>query len=93
MVDGLNLHIVFHLSGGAGMKAEQERLSSLFRREFGDVQDCVFYSEDFKESIFKVQRPIFVQDEENRLFFEKLANLFEVTADLRPHFTQFHEGA
>lgn len=91
-IDDLTLCIAFHIPNDSSPENIIIKLDHVISRIFGRSQtlDNISGNENNHEVIYKVHKPLMNSFSENREFFNKLDELFNLTHDIFPHFTQLH---
>ena len=85
----LSIHIAFHIQEDVKASSESARLikqvSSIFQDALESTTEIV--TNDSREIVTKIRRPLMSSNEDEREFFEKVLHLFELTHAKKPHFT------
>lgn len=86
------LYIAFHLKNSGNTAVAAGELTSLVYKHFAEdrVEALDLDLSRDLEAIFRVSKPVLDTQEENLAFFQALKELFEVTEDYSPHFTQLY---
>ena len=87
--EDFNLYIAFHPAESNLFTRSLIKIDHLMQNEFGDTQKCEYENPEHLEVVYRVQKPIFVSDEDFKVFFLKLRTVFNSLSSLKPHFTQY----
>lgn len=85
-----NIYISFHIAGVQDFHKSSRTIDSVMRDIFDDDCECVLSADGHsREVVYKIQRPVFYANGEQRNFFHKLDEAFGNLQDFYPHFTHF----
>lgn len=87
--EDFNLYLAFHPSDESSFMRSLVKVDQLMRKEFDDTQKREYENAGHLEIIYRVQKPIFVSEEDLKGFFLRLRTVFNSLSSLSPHFTQF----
>lgn len=88
-----SIYVLFHPTPEHTFEVEVQKVDDAMAALFGDTYEMVFSDARVREVTYRLQKPLLESTSEALRFFEDLRKLFAQTAELRPHFTQFYEGA
>lgn len=91
-IGDFNIYISFHPSDERKFNVAVNNLDNTINKLFKGTNSREYISITEQEIIYKIQIPIINSNDEMKLFFELLRELFNITSSLCPHFTQYHES-
>lgn len=85
----LSVFVAFHINEDVKASGESARILSAVSDLFGDQSEKAheLATMDSREIVIKIRRPVMDSTQDEKEFFEKLSQLFIVTASHSPHFT------
>jgi len=86
----LAVFVAFHINEDVKASGESARILSAIGDVFGDKSGKAheLTTMDSREIVVKLQRPVMDSLADEREFFQKIWQLFTITASHSPHFTQ-----
>ena len=85
------VYIAFHLRNSVNASADAARIGTLLNKVFGIEQvESIDLNVQDREVIYRVNKPVLADREDQVAFFEALDRLLEGTEEYTPHFTQIH---
>lgn len=85
------IYIAFHLNASFSPSADAARVGVLLGEIMGtDQVESVDLDIQDKEIIYKVNKPLLADENDQQAFFQGLQKVFSETEEYHPHFTQIH---